>query len=208
MTVVFLCLIQWAGWVDSWSGGVLAGNEANLSVENAQGAREMARFRLAGLEVPASTGGGITDDLARLSESELRALFDGDQIRLSVLSAQPCSRVIEGQPQWVRCVAGLARVPVTYNEAAQVAYWYDVGGLLLQRGRARVHLLAAMELPPDVFAMYVGIEAEARAARRGWWAYEWLMPNEPIERKERGPITMPERQPSVASRSLPGRVKQ
>jgi len=196
MAILLFILTFPVTWQFTWSDGALAGNEAILwlATDDAKPEEQSAtRFRLAGLEGPESTGDGITHELFSNSVLSLANLTSGS-IYAQITDLERVYLTTDGAPALTTRYIGFVYTLVGYQPNTNNPLWEDAGFLMLRAGRVRLSRMSALEVPAELYVRYQAAEAEARANRRGWWRYEWLMPPMgQVERRPDAPAPLPQR---------------
>lgn len=166
----------------TWTDGILAGNELTVFLADNSSepeTRKLYRARLAGLEAPRSTGGGITEMLAGQSIVALANLTSAQPLYVQSVGIEKFSERESVELDFAKpspLIASRKRIIVTVTIAARnqrkTPLQEDIGEQMLRVGLVWLRCEYKAELPPEIAAAYEAAQFDAKWNRRGIW--RWL----------------------------------
>lgn len=154
----------------TWTDGIVSGDElfVFLATDPAEPeTRRLWRVRLAGIQAPQSTGGGITEALAGQATLALANLTSSGPLFVQVIT-------IDATDTRAASPSDAKRLIVTVTIPTQNKLWgthQDAGETMLRAGLVLLRCGYRGELPEEIANRYADAEKEAKANRRGVWRW-------------------------------------
>lgn len=150
----------------TWTDGILSGDSLTVFLASDPSEPETRKLwcvRLAALQAPQSTGGGLTEALSANATLALASLTSAQRLYVQVVNVDQ-----SGKRESPRLIVTVF-IP---SQSKPWNKWQDVGEIMIRNGLVTVRCGYRNELPEEIAARYAAAEQEAKANRRGLW--RWL----------------------------------